>query len=488
MKRISLSIFCIVLVLIQITALSGCAKNEGEYYSVVEVVDDDTASNNASGKDNTVSNNASVNDNKSSQSNSTDSKVTSQTKKTVSKSGTWQEVLKSMPKNLRGKELEIVSQYPMSEIPGVAGAIKKFEKASGMSVKWSYVQFGNYESNLNTRMAADNPPDIVYTNAMVISRIQHFQPIKNLNFDFSGKEWDQQTIKAYTIKGNSYAVALSPEYTYQHQPQAMFYNKNLIKEYGFEDPYQLWKKGKWTFSKMLEMAKEYNKETGNLGFSFGSIYEYPMMKGLCAGPFTFDGKTVGNTFKSVNLTTVFQEMSNWKEIGLLSNQQQDEGPFINNKMLFYTFNFGTARSTNCHCLAMKENRSFGVAPYPIPDGQKTYYAVMGEYEGYAVPKNAKYGEAMPYFIRCIFDKSNYDPNKYFCSPEALDVYNWSMKQKRVMQTSFLTGQAQSNSSIEQMGYKLWAATSNAITTEIASGSNTIDRDVKSLNKTIKDNF
>lgn len=476
MKKRGLTTICIMLALLQVMLLVGC-NNGGGYVESVVIIDEESDVDGNSAIDNTTASEQGDSSVK------TSSKSTSSTQNSNAK--TWQRVVKEMPASLKGKTVEYFTTYPKNEIPGVEKAISAFEKASGVQVKWTVVGYTSYDTELNARMSAGNIPDVAFTQGLVFSRFQHFQPLSNINFDFSDKAWDQQTMKDFTINGKVYATHLSPEYTYMHQPQAMYYNKDLIKKYDLEDPYKLWKSGKWTFNKMMEMAKIFKDETGNLGFSFFGPYEYPMMKGLCAGPFGFDGKTVTNTFKETNLNSVMQEMATWKQNGLLSTQMLDEGSFVENKMLFYTFNFGTARYTNSHCLKMKQNGTFGIVPLPAIDGQKTYYQIMGEYEGYCIPKGAKNAEIVPYFLRAVFDKSNYNAKKFFCSDEALDVYNWSMKQTRVMQTYLFCGQTQTRNNVEVMSEKIWGASSSAVATEIAKGRDTLDIEIASLNKILK---
>jgi len=43
----------------------------------------------------------------------------------------------------------------------------------------------------------------------------------------------------------------------------MFYNKKILKEANLEDPYELWKKGQWTYDKLLEYARKTTKYDAN---------------------------------------------------------------------------------------------------------------------------------------------------------------------------------------------------------------------------------
>lgn len=492
MKKRWLAVFGATLALVQLLMLAGCGKKDttsDPSSNVNSTVSDDTTTSNTPGgtSEPTDTSASGTETDPSSSSNTSKTSTTTTTTTTTKKPSpggikTWKQVLSEMPKNLRGKTIEFYTYNAMNQISGSAKAVSGFEKATGMKVKWTAVGYSDYDLQINARMAADNPPDVIYLNGTVMSRMQHFQPLSNINFDFSDGAWDQQTMKDYTIKGKCYATALNPSYSLMHQPEAMFYNKDLISKYDLEDPYKLWQQGKWTFNKMLELVKIFKEETGNYGWSFAGPWEYAAIKGVSCGPFTYDGKTVTNSFKTENMTVLFQQMSDWKKAGLLSTTMLDEGAFVTGNMLFYTFNYGTARSNNKHCMDMKTKGSFGIVPLPAIDGQEKYYQVMGEYEGYAIPKAAKNAEAVPYFLRYYLDKANYDQKTFFCSSEAMEVYDWCMKQNRVMSTAILTGQSQSGSAVEALGYKLYSATSSAITTVIKEAEDTLDKDVKTLNE------
>ena len=99
--------------------------------------------------------------------------------------------------------------------------------------------------------------DVVYTH--IISNISSFVS-ENLvqdwqkvpHVDFSQPWWNKSTINSMIINGKSYYASGS---MHIHDPLVLIDNKNLIRDLGLDNPYDLVKSGEWTIDKLAEMAK-----------------------------------------------------------------------------------------------------------------------------------------------------------------------------------------------------------------------------------------
>jgi ABC-type glycerol-3-phosphate transport system substrate-binding protein len=47
--------------------------------------------------------------------------------------------------------------------------------------------------------------------------------------------------------------------------EAMIFNKALLRDHGLENPYEIVKKGEWTFEKLIEMSKDIAKDLNGDG-------------------------------------------------------------------------------------------------------------------------------------------------------------------------------------------------------------------------------
>jgi multiple sugar transport system substrate-binding protein len=78
----------------------------------------------------------------------------------------------------------------------------------------------------------------------------------------------------------------------------MYYNKTLVKKAGLEDPFELWKKGEWTWDRFVAHAKAMTKRRPDGRFeSFGAAMpEFPQ---YFASLYSFGGKVMDKDWKTV---------------------------------------------------------------------------------------------------------------------------------------------------------------------------------------------
>lgn len=76
------------------------------------------------------------------------------------------------------------------------------------------------------------------------------------SMDLENDWWDRQIVDTFTIYDN-YLFTLSGDINYydDYAVQITFFNKGLVAENGFDDPYQLVRDGNWTLDKMVEMSE-----------------------------------------------------------------------------------------------------------------------------------------------------------------------------------------------------------------------------------------
>lgn len=264
---------CLVLVLCltMVCALGACGRktasgyyedfdDETENSSVEEIVSNDESSSDGASstesKKNTVSNGAS-----SVKSGSTGKRTNTdiwQIRRNV-KPSAEKSVIKNL--NLGGKELKMLvwnSNYTEQD----EKIVKAFEKKYNCKIKVTNANYESYFNIISTQLSAGKPFDIIkmhrahFPHAAIVKMIQ---PLENYisNEDITntsknpGIDWDWTYINAswndhiyYTISGRPCALPI------------IVYNKLLFKNYGLEDPLELWNKGGWTAGKIEEYAKQ----------------------------------------------------------------------------------------------------------------------------------------------------------------------------------------------------------------------------------------
>lgn len=337
----------------------------------------------------------------------------------------WKDVLAGMPKNLRGTKVVIYNWNPAAEYTGAPAVLEKFTKETGIKVEWMRINYSEYVTKLAGLVASKESPDTVRTRQPIPERLDQFQPIDTANFDFTDAAWDQQVMKDYTVNGKVYATSLKN--THLGSVCMMFYNKSVIQKYDMEDPYTLWKNGKWTMNKFLQMCKDYVKASGNASACTGmDIEEWLQMHGIDSNIAYKNGKFV-NMMGDAKLLTLTQQYCDYYNTNKIFNRGQAEIMDAGNA-LFYSGASVYARKKNSYFGTLKAEGVLYMVPMPTVEGQSTYYNLRDEYEAYAIARGAKNPQAVPYLLRYFLDGANYDLDTFFCNKQNLEVYNWCMSQ------------------------------------------------------------
>jgi len=439
-----------------------------------------TTSNNSTANNSTTNNKPSNNKTSTPTVSSNTSSTNTGSKKPVGSGKKWKDVLASMPKNLQGTTITVYNWNPVSEYTGATSAIEEFEKQTNITVKWKTEEYSTYLSKLASMVAANTAPDLVRLRTPEPIGLISIQPVSVTGYDFTDAAWDQNLMKDYTIGGGVYGVSLAN--THIGSVSMMMYNKSLISKYDFEDPYQLWKNGEWTFSKFIKMCEEFKKVTnsefacGGLGGWDAFIQPYGIQ-----GPVGFDGKKYYNNTGNANFVKVSQQIADYYNTShLFAINKSDE--FNNGECLFWTGASVYARRNNSYHGSLKSAGTLYVVPMPAIDGQSKYYQARDEYEAYGIAKGAKNAAAAPYFLRYFLDPANYDLSAFFCTPQALDVYNWCMEQENTIWTTYYDNNWRYHGDTADAFAKNYLTTTGAqIASFLKSNSAVIDNRVKRFN-------
>ncbi len=471
----------LALALAILVCAAGCGSSGEKTSSPSQGADDDFFTDSEDvigGEESNVDGNTSKTESKGSGTNSTVPKEN----KTGGKS--WNQVLAGMPKSLRGTTVTVYNWNNSNEYTGANTVIKKFEQATGIKVVWKTQTYETYLSKLASLVAAGNSPDAVRLNTPQSTGLISMQPVDVTKYDFSDEAWDSTLMKSYTINGKAYGLSLAN--THIGSVDFMMYNKSLISKYDLEDPYQLWKKNpeKWTWKKFLKMCQDYKSASGaEFACGGGTGWQrYTQLFGV-PGPIAFDGKKYTSQISDATFIKVSQEIADlYNTSHLFKNWASDD--FNNGDCLFWAGSAVYARMKNSYFASLKSAGTLNVVPFPSIDGQSTYYIPRGEYEAYGIAKGAKNAAAVPYFLRYFLDASNYDLSAFFCSSQALDVYNWCMKQKNAIWSVGYSESAQFYPGEEDGFEKYKDITGAQVESFMKSNAVLIDARVKRLNQAL----
>ncbi len=385
-------------------------------------------------------------------------------------------VLSTVPKKLKGTTVTMYNWNPASEYTGAPTVISDFEKKTGIKVEWKTINFEVYTTRLASLIASGSSPDVVRTRTPSSTRLMSFQPLSTTNYDFSDSAWDQVLMKDYSVNGVAYATSLKN--THLGSVTMMFYNKSLISKYDLENPYKLWKSGKWTVSKFKDMCKKYQEASKESFACVGwTYYAWNQLYGV-AGPIGYNGKKYVSNIKNNKYLTSTIEIADLFNSSKMFGEGRAE-IFDAGKSLFYAGASVYARRKNSYFGTLKADGTFYAVPMPSVDGQSTYYQGRDEYEAYGIAKGAKNPEAVPYFLRYFLDGSNYALSNFFCNEQNLEVYNWCMEQTN---TIWSLGDGGENFSNRENG--IYCKQGNQVKSFIDSNASEIDEMVTRYNEAL----
>lgn len=335
------------------------------------------------------------------------------------------ELTAQIPSKLRGTTVHVFSWNPVKDVTGAEKVVDSFEKKTGIKVKWEQGSYDNYDESIVAKINSGAAPDIIRYNEPNPGRMSMCQDVKTATgFDFAGDIWDSSIRDAFTIKGKTYAVNMKN--SFNKQPTVVVYLKSTVENNQLEDPYQLWKQGKWTFDKFIEMCKQFKSETGSAGWMTSRLIDIMWFEHLSF--INFDGKTYTNNSTSPEIIKMLQRVCDWRAEGVMSGGASETSQFTAGNYLFYTTNIlGLRRNDSQHFVEQKKNNDIYCVPFPAQTG-KAYWQSNQESESFGIPKGAKNPEAVYYFLRYYADRENYDEKMFFSNSQILEVYDWCISQ------------------------------------------------------------
>ncbi len=339
----------------------------------------------------------------------------------------WAEIAKNIPENLKGTTITVYSWNDVGDVTDAQTVIEKFTNETGIKVNWVKGTYTNYATEIASKVAAKEAPDIIRLKDMNLGLMSVLQPLDDIKtFDVNDSAWDTNVKNFYSVNGKCYGINMAN--TLIQQPKILWYNRNLISKYELEDPYALWKKGEWSYDKFVQVCEDFIEEASSEYLAWSTYRFSDVADMMGAGAVLYkDGKFTSN-MNDANLLKGWQMFAELRDKDVVNDTIYERDRFGSGKVLFFSDSTISGRRTHYYWPDLKSTGSLGCVPMPSMDGFD-YLQEFTEYEAYGVPKTAKNAEAAYYFLRYYLDGANYDENTFFCDATILEVYKWCMEQK-----------------------------------------------------------
>ena len=323
----------------------------------------------------------------------------------------------SMPAELKGTTITFLNWYSPEDRPAEKANIEAFEAASGINVNVVNADYKQYTDKLVSMVATGDAPDVIRLSEPHAARMKYLQPIVNTGYDFSDEAWNKDVKELYSVNGIQYAANLS------YTPYILFstinYPTDKINKFGFEDPWELWKRGEWTWEIMREMCEEWIKQ-GPMYYGFATV-EYTMSASTAGLDFvTYDGKQWNMNLYDGTLLDIWSDIIGDRENRISVQSNNTTFDTVYSKALF-AYSDSTCLQAYTTDSKLKKRGVWGVAPAPKHMGED-YYVPLTELIAWGVPTGAKNPEAVPYFISWYGNLDKYDLNTYFYDERSIEIF------------------------------------------------------------------
>lgn len=346
--------------------------------------------------------------------------ATGDTNKGNSTGDAAKDVIASIPSELKGSTIKYFMWYD-GEKETEGPIINAFKLESGITVEVEVGSSSDFTTELAAKIATDKAPDLIRMYTPGVSYLKLLQPLDNTGYDFSGSEWDQQTMKDYTVNGKVYGTNLKN--TVYFDANVLWYNYQTLSDLGVDDPYTQWKKNEWTWDSLWNICREFVKQGGSYGASLNPANAISLAYGVDFLDWE-NGKYVNSIAdgeRNTKLVKAWAELIEKKQENLITPKTWQIADFDAGRSAFFSTSISSGFVKRSYFEQFKNNGELRCVPFPASYTGDNM-TVMSEYSAWGVPKGAKTAKAVPYFLRYMLDASNYDLETAFADPTILDVF------------------------------------------------------------------
>lgn len=156
----------------------------------------------------------------------------------------------------KGKTLTFWSHWDMSQFLESA---QEFMDKTGVKIKAENVAtYEDYKGKVSAAISAGSGPDCFWMYPAMVpawakaGMLKSWDDVVNLNAEPFKSELSQPTLEMYKYNNKHYGIYP----TDQTSVFLIYYNKSMFNASGIEDPYTLYKQGKWNWTKFSEIAEQ----------------------------------------------------------------------------------------------------------------------------------------------------------------------------------------------------------------------------------------
>ncbi len=300
------------------------------------------------------------------------------------------------PADISGTEIVWLSDYDLnpSEKDKRPVALSLFEDVFGGKVKFVYTPAEERFDKLASMILSGDEVDMFeYDTSAVPDGVKKnlYEPLDPYfnSLEINSGIWNDMTdvIDMFEYNDQHYVIPYSLS-----NPVVLTYSRKMIEENKLDDPYELYKKGKWDWDTFMKMMEKFKTGTGGYGIN-GFVGESL----IHSTGFNIVSYKNGQLFNNIGTAPIkeaemfMQEIANKK---LYSSYRYDSFP-SDKSTLFFAAPYWTIGVSNVRCPDM----DFMAVPFPKYSKAEENYIVC-DFDAKMLVKNSKKGHAVATYIKC----------------------------------------------------------------------------------------
>lgn len=276
-------------------------------------------------------------------------------------------------------------------------ALSIFEDVYGGSIKFVPITAAEKFTKLDQMIQAGEEVDMfpydmsVFPDGVLKDRFQPLDPYFK-DMGMNDGLWDDMSAVTdmFAYKGKHYVIPFSVS-----EPQVLTYSRKLMKDEGIDDPYTLYKDGKWDWNVFHNMINTFAlKESSLHHFGISGFYGRAMLASSGTPVVSLEGDSFKNNIsdpKIARAEVIMQDIqSRW-----LYNKSLKGSFQTDYSTLFYVSSDRTLATSN----RIFSEADLMIVPFPrCPETDK--YHVACDYDARMLVKNSTKGRAVATYLKC----------------------------------------------------------------------------------------
>lgn len=295
--------------------------------------------------------------------------------------------------DIDGQTVYWLSDYDLNPAGGNSRsiALTLFEDVYGAEIEWIPTTEDKKYEDLEKRILGGEPVDMFPydPSALPQGSVKNlFQPLDDY-VDFNDELWSgtKELADKLAVNGNHYAVPAGIT-----NPICLIYSRKMMKDEKFDDPYELYKKGEWTYDKMLEMMESFVSGSSSVYGCAGAWIGQGVMQSAGQPFVNYDGSKFTNNMENEKLAEagkILDKISGLYDDSWYSYFPDDES------LLF----LGVAPWALAESNAENPDADLFMVPFPKISDSDEYY-MTADISAKMLTANSDKGEAVAKYIEC----------------------------------------------------------------------------------------